>query len=105
MGAVTEIAQAVAESLLGSNAAGFTRAMKDRNNSPEEKTRAQKRSLGNKGANDISTPKRSIPGAVGNQEARLARTGGRISKSGRVKLHKGEVIARKTARAKSRGHR
>lgn len=105
MGAVTEIAQAVAESLLGSNAAGFSRAMKDRQESPDAKSRAQKRSLGNKGANDVSAPKKDIPGAVGTETARMARKGGKISRSGRVKLHKGEVVARKSTRIKSRGGR
>ena len=98
MGAVTEIAQSVAESLLGKNAAGFTEAMK----------RRQQPATGDTSTDSTSgkTPKRQlnidtavrklkgVDGATGTQEAQAARKGAKIRKSGRVKLHRGESVVR-----------
>lgn len=123
-GVASAIAQSVAESLLGRNAAGFTRAMKGRYATPAtpvesindrlEKANAKvagsptsrdikKGNLGaSAGANDIRPPKREITGATGSQQSQAAKTGGRVVKSGRVKLHRGEVV-RKHSRSRSRG--
>lgn len=93
MGAVTEIAQSVAESLLGKNAAGFTEAMKRRQENPSTST--PKRQL------NIDTAVRKlkgVDGATGTQEAQPAKKGAKIRKSGRVKLHRGESVVRSKGR-------
>ena len=89
MGTGTEIAQAVAESLLGKNAAGFTRAMK-RNKERES---------------EGETETSEDSGGESEREEPLAgmRKGGRVRATGVRKLHKGETVARKASRAKCRG--
>ena len=119
-GVASAIAQSVAESLLGSHAAGFTQSMKNRYqkatpvesidarlakaNAAVAGDRGVKRgNLGaSAGANDLRAPKREITGATGAQQSTLAKTGGRVAKSGRVKLHRGEVV-RKHSRSNNRG--
>lgn len=87
MGTGTEIAQAVAESLLGRNAAGFSSAMKRNKERDAAKAKA------------ASAP------ADESKEEHLAgmRKGGRVRATGMRKLHKGEMVARKGSRAKCRG--
>jgi hypothetical protein len=95
MGVGQEIAQSIAESLLGKHAAGFSRAMNDQKKADASNVRTPKKAIrGATGANDLITPKRPIVGATGSEEARMARKGGRVAKSGRVKLHRGESVGR-----------
>jgi hypothetical protein len=117
----SSVAQAVSESLLGRNAAGFSTAMKERFKVPDAtsgdrkdiKPSGRNAATGNSrpagtsvgrsaGANDIRPTRKDIRGATGNQEAQQARTGGKVRKSGRVKLHRGEVVRAKQRRGRNR---
>lgn len=96
MGAVTEIAQAVSESLLGKNASGFTNAMK-RNKDRVDAAKARISS------GTGSTRKLPSHGTYGDEEdLRGMKKGGKVRATGRRMLHKGEMVARKAGRSKSR---
>lgn len=95
MGVGSEIAQSISESLLGKNSAGFSRAMNDR--------KKQQGSGRNTGGNSQMFMDNTITGANGSgQSVQQARKGGKVIKSGRVKLHRGEVVRSKNRRGRSR---
>ena len=92
MGTGTEIAQAVAETLLGKNGAGFTRAMK----------RNKERDAAGKSGGS-SDPSASSGESEREEPLAGMRKGGRVRATGVRKLHKGEMVARKAGRSKCRG--
>jgi hypothetical protein len=96
MGEFSEIMQAVSRSLLKMPQKDYSAS----ESSPKVGTKPTRK------VNNIDTknsPPRKMPGAVGNEEAKMARKGGMITRSGRVKLHRGEIVARKAGRSKTRG--
>lgn len=94
MGEFSEVMQAVSRSLLKMPQKDYT--ARDSSSQKPEITKPGRK---------VDTSTKDIAGATGNEKAKMARTGGRISKTGRVKLHKGEMVSRKTARSKCRGGR
>lgn len=98
MGVVSEVAQSVAESLLGKNAAGFTNSMKRNQDAAIEKEKSRIQKEASKEGEEKLRPGTGVP-------LRGMRKGGKVRATGKRMLHKGEMVARKTPRTKCRGGR